>query len=404
MGKAKFNLKNPASKDETLILLKLHLRSQALPVVISTEEKIHPKKWNKKRQRSNGRSQKAKLLNEWLDFLENTANSCYKSFLKKGIAPTTASLKTDILSKMGKNHKNDFFSFIMSVFEQQQKNGKPSAGIFRTLHNKLKAFQKRTTFDDIDFNYYHRLVTYLYDCNHKTSYINQIISKLVYVMRQAQRQNLHTNLTYQEFKPVKSNTHHITLSPAQIQALYQKQLDGEMEAARDIFICACDTGLRHQNWHSINAKNIQTIDGVQILSLTTLKSNTKIAVPVSKRVQAILNKYEGNLPVIPYHRLVPHIRTAAQLAGLTEEVEHIEYRKNKTVTHTPLYELIGTHTARRSFITNLKRQGIQDADIMKMSGHKSAAAFNKYDKETLNQNALKIAKKLEINNFLKIAK
>ena len=68
-----------------------------------------------------------------------------------------------------------------------------------------------------------------------------------------------------------------------------------------------------------------------------------------------------------------------------------------TTLKKPLFERISTHTARRSFVTNMKLKGIQDSEIMKMTGHKDGKTLAKYDKETSIQNAVKLGKKSNFN-------
>ena len=43
-----------------------------------------------------------------------------------------------------------------------------------------------------------------------------------------------------------------------------------------------------------------------------------------------------------------------------------------------MYELISTHTARRSFITIMLNSGVPDKAIMKITGHKSINNFQVY--------------------------
>lgn len=50
-----------------------------------------------------------------------------------------------------------------------------------------------------------------------------------------------------------------------------------------------------------------------------------------------------------------------------------------TITY-PKYELIKTHTARRTGCTNMYLAGIPVIDIMKISGHKTEKEFMKYIK------------------------
>ena len=51
--------------------------------------------------------------------------------------------------------------------------------------------------------------------------------------------------------------------------------------------------------------------------------------------------------------------------------------KRKTYSK-PKYKMITTHTARRSFASNLTLAGVPKQYIMAVTGHKTERAFNKY--------------------------
>jgi integrase len=51
------------------------------------------------------------------------------------------------------------------------------------------------------------------------------------------------------------------------------------------------------------------------------------------------------------------------------------------------WELLSTHTARRSFATNLYLAGLSSITIMAITGHKTEKAFMKYIKATSSEHA-----------------
>ena len=79
----------------------------------------------------------------------------------------------------------------------------------------------------------------------------------------------------------------------------------------------------------------------------------------------------------------------AELDGM-EEVERTEGGLRKS-RFKPKYELLQTHTARRSFCTNACIQGLDTLDIMAISGHKTESNFLRYIKVTREQRAKRIA-------------
>ncbi len=56
------------------------------------------------------------------------------------------------------------------------------------------------------------------------------------------------------------------------------------------------------------------------------------------------------------------------------------------------YELVCTHTARRSFATNAYKAGVPTIAIMKITGHTQESTFLRYIKVSAEENAEMLAK------------
>ena len=81
------------------------------------------------------------------------------------------------------------------------------------------------------------------------------------------------------------------------------------------------------------------------------------------------------------------------MAGITQMVEGTKYVDHHAVVgFFPKYEMITTHTARRSAATNMFKAGISAISIMKITGHTTEKAFMKYIKITAEENAELMAK------------
>jgi integrase len=92
------------------------------------------------------------------------------------------------------------------------------------------------------------------------------------------------------------------------------------------------------------------------------------------------------------------LKTVVKAAGIDNKVTYVKTRGGKTTTVTePKWNLVGSHTARRSFATNAYLSGVPTISIMKMTGHRTEASFMKYIKVTLTENA----KILQNHSFFK---
>jgi integrase len=98
-------------------------------------------------------------------------------------------------------------------------------------------------------------------------------------------------------------------------------------------------------------------------------------------VNKILEKRNGEFPA--YHKSQQNFNKAIKVmgrkAGVTGKLL-LEYTQGKRVVRKSYkkYELISSHTARRSFATNAYLAGIPPARIMLITGHRTEQSFFKY--------------------------
>ena len=98
----------------------------------------------------------------------------------------------------------------------------------------------------------------------------------------------------------------------------------------------------------------------------------------------IIKKYNSNPQFISDQKQNKHIKEICKLSGINNLVTDYKEIGNKLIEELkPKYELITTHTARRTFITKLKMMGLPD-DLIKLStGHKTSTELNKYFRSSL---------------------
>ncbi len=119
------------------------------------------------------------------------------------------------------------------------------------------------------------------------------------------------------------------------------------------------------------------------------KTNAKVTIPLHPVVLEILDKYDFNLPEpISNQRFNEYIKEAAQMAGIDtpETITRTVGNALKSETY-PKYQLISSHTGRRSFCTNQYKRGLPTLMIMSISGHKTEKSFLKYIKVTQTEHA-----------------
>jgi len=141
--------------------------------------------------------------------------------------------------------------------------------------------------------------------------------------------------------------------------------------------------MRYSDYKRIKAANLTA----NLIKIREVKDKTKfLEIPITNRIKAILDKYNMNLPKISEQNFRVYLKEIFQIAGFTEpRIKSVKIGNKVFEKEVPMYELMSTHTARRSFITIMLNSGVPAKAIMKITGHKSINNFQLYYKPT-NEN------------------
>ena len=252
-------------------------------------------------------------------------------------------------------------------------------------------------FDSINLEWYQDFIDWCNNQNLTTNYIGKHIKTLKTFMTNAVELGLTKNESFRsrKFIVLKEDSDNIYLNEDELYRLWNFDLSKHpiKEIARDLFLLGSYTGLRISDFNNINNHNFKVINGVKMLVINTKKTKHKVSIPLHPIVETILSKYEGNTPPkIPDPSINKLIKDVCENVGI-DNVEFIEQtRGGKKVTLKKYkFELVKSHTARRSFCTNAYLSGISTLDIMSISGHKTESSFMKYIKVTSEQFATKMS-------------
>lgn len=264
---------------------------------------------------------------------------------------------------------------------------------------RLKAFMKDTntpdSFEIFDTKFKDKFTNWAYHTARRKqggySY-NTIVatfSVLKIWLNEATEAGLINTTDYHKYPSKGEDVDNIALTIEEIERIYRLDIpklisDGvidsksSIEATRDLFIIGCWTGLRRADLNRIN----QAVFNFErnTLTIQTQKTNEKVIVPLHPFVRELHAKYNGVFPkLIDKSKANSQLQELGRLAEVDELTERSFTRGGKPVTEKLMkYQRIGFHTARRSFATNLYRQGAPTVSIMKMTGHKTEQNFLKY--------------------------
>ena len=404
MAKVKFTLKEPNSKKDTLIYLIYNYQYKRFKY--STREKINPIFWSVKNQRAK-ETKKFKEYPEFntkLDTLQSALNTVFRRLLNDGIQPNNELIKKELEneldSKVLKKRKLTLFDFIENHIEESRNfKQKSTVTVYKTTQKHLINYSVKTKtnvdFDSINLNFYSSFMKYLSkDLEMSNNTVGKYIKTLKSFLNEATERGLNENLEFKKrkFKTLKEETDKVYLSNLELEIILNHNFEDKehLDKVRDLFLIGCYTGLRFSDFTQIKKGNI-FLDK-SIIQITTKKTNERVTIPMHRIVKDILIKYNYNLPTSYTNQVMnKYIKEVAKLCKINSPTEITTSKAGIIEKHTlPKYDLISTHTARRSFATNLYLADIPSISIMKITGHKTEKSFLRYIRVTQEQNANKL--------------
>jgi integrase len=230
----------------------------------------------------------------------------------------------------------------------------------------------------------------------------------------ATKKGYNTNLSYKtfeyKFKGTSTSDYQmniIFLSWEELQHFYNLDLskNKRLEQVRDIYCFCCFTSLRYSDIANLKKSDFKTDDtGNTYIEILTVKTDDKLNIELNKYALAIWEKYKDidlknnkAFPVTSNQKYNEYLKEAGKLAGFNNKETTIEYRGNKRIEQTfEKWELLTTHTARKTFIINALYLGIQPDIIRSWTGHKDHKTMEVYTKIVNTQ------KRISMNKFNEI--
>lgn len=306
--------------------------------------------------------------------------------------------------------------------------GKNTCKVWNNFLGILKRFYTSNpfTWTDINKTLTDRFLCFMESEGYMVKSINKYLICFRAMVGYAYEQGMHENtLALKAFSKKKvqesDKAKEIYLTGAELQALYEMKLDGLKETVRDVFLVGCYTCQRFSDYSRLERENFATTaKGTKIVRIVQEKTGNSVVIPIlNDNLLHIAEKYDYEIPKVNdvvLNRCIKQILkelslTAPSLAKLErtvltmkertkEERGEVSYiRDAKGYVVKPRYELVSSHTARRSGITNLYLTGLFDSfQMMSVSGHKDEKTFNEYIKLSSDEIADAIAKKIEERN------
>lgn len=274
-----------------------------------------------------------------------------------------------------------FSSFVKEYLTECRKDRQYKLTYLRA-YNKLNAFCKDQSIE----LYTHSLsgvlkddfINHLKDQHLMLSTINQLLSLITTLLNKAKVYGYSVDATwFDEVDCEEEDSNAIYLTRDEIIKIYYfESLTRRQKEIRDIFVLGCFTALRYSDYSRLTASNCIN-DRIRIKQQ---KTRSVVEIPQNKYVKEIIQRYGGTIPKAPciqqFNRM---LHTIMHKVGFDDLIQ-----VERTVGHNviskavPKWQLISSHTARRSAATNMYLANIPIFEIMTITGHKSHKSFMRY--------------------------
>lgn len=430
----KLYLKDPKKK-ESIIVAQILWRNFQLRY--TTKRKIETKYWiavnDKKEAVQRVKKTSAyPLYAEINQALDNIIHNISKVFIRfenenQGMQPHPSLLKqlldihlNRIINKLEEVKPLSFVQFVEDFIRRSEKGvrnnhktgtslSKNTLNTYRTLLKHLKSYEdvlgKRIDWEDINLDFHSNYTEYLM---HELDLANNTVGKDFQIIKvicsEAHETGENKFMFYNNklFSVLRESSFAIYFDEEEIKLLWSLDLsqNRRYEETRDLFIFACQTGLRFSDFSKIQDDKIINKE----IHIRQIKTGKPLAIPLHDLSLAVVNKYQNKLPQSKYIQdFNQDIKNICKMIPAFHKIIDSEISKGgvKVLRNKCKYEMVMSHTPRRSFATNEVRRKTPIPIIRAITGHESEKSFWKYVKIGGNDYTSMYSEILQIRNNLK---
>jgi integrase len=296
-----------------------------------------------------------------------------------------------------------FTDFIASTIARKAKRmGESYQSNYKTLIYHVKNFSLANDANiftnSVNEEFLDDFICYLQELGLKQTYIREILSLAKSMAKRAGTYGYAVDSSYEDVTLDDEDIYKVYLSMNVITRIYYfKGLTKKQQRIRDLFVLGCLTGLRYSDYSTLTHDNFTD----KFIVKVTKKTNKKVIIPIHDYVREIFLRYNGNvssgLSIQHFNR---YIKSICRKVGLTDEVTYNYTKGGKLVMESKqMWQLVSSHTARRSFATNIYMTGrMKTFEIMSITGHTTEKSFFRYIRITSDD----ISRQISGDSFFRI--
>lgn len=393
-------------------MLMLYYSHKKKVTYFSTHKNIRDDFWDSKNQKVKRSYSGSDRFNIYLTTIKQKVEDIVNELLIKGEDPTTNYVKSvynEIKQQDQKKTQYTFFEYVDHFIEKSKKSkSRGTVKVYVTVKNQLRKYEKysgvKLDWHNIDMDFYYDFQEYYTGVQ---GFLNngfgRIIKNIKVILNDATDKGYNSHLMYKNknFKTVREEVNNIYLNEEELQRMIDLDLsyNKSMERVRDLFIVGCYTGLRFSDFSELKKEHIVG----DTFKVKTVKTDEWVTIPLLDVVKKIMDKYKDNPNSLPKscvnQTMNRHLKEIGRRAKIFDTFLKVRTKGRERNEQTfKKYELISTHTARRSFATNMFKRGIPSRVIMKITGHRTERAFSSYIKVSQDENAELMLRYLDKSN------
>ena len=307
--------------------------------------------------------------------------------------------------------KREFFAVVdeyidMTKSVKARNTIKGAVSSFAFLKNYSLEKKRDLNFEEMDQHFFETFRKYAFEEKEiGDNYFAKIIASLKAFMSWSHDKGFHSNLAYKKFKAPERETEVIYLTIEELFKLYNFQFESrKLSHVRDFYCFGCFTGLRFSDLASLKSSEIK---GDFIIKNIQKTQEVDQKIPLSNYAKAILEKYSDTvhepLPKISHQKFNDYIKDCCELAGIDSLITIVRFSGSRRIESThKKCEIITSHTARKTFVTNSLILGMKEMVIRNITGHKKEENFKRYVRiaDTIKQSEISNTwDRIEVSEF-----
>lgn len=375
-----FFLKKPRNYKSGKMPIYIRLAIEGRRIELSAQRDCEPDKWNSRAGRKIGNKEDVRLLNSYLDTLQNRAHEAHRHLIDHGIAVTSENLKSMFSSKGEKaitvlevfrKHNDEMFALVGRDFTLSTYNRYEAA-----LRNVCEFLQYKHKVKDVpidqmgypfiaDYAFYLKVVRHI---SHNTAM--RYLKYLKKVVLLCVKNGWLPRDPFFAFKITFDEVDRRPLDMQELQKIAEKEFNNyRLRKVRDIFIFCCYTGLAYVDVKNLRQRDIVIgHDNKPWISIKRQKTGTPSRVPLLAVPKGIIDFYCNDPACVNDGKLLP-VLTNQKMNSYLKEIGDV----------CQIERPITFHLARHTFATTITLSNdVPIETVSKMLGHKDLKTTQHY--------------------------